>query len=280
MKKFKDFALKRPFLFGIMFIIIYSLVATLTYPVHFLFPENEIGQIYGDFAAKIMVFAAFVLVLWRFGWLKASRLTAMGSWKVWLVTGFVLVYLILVELYAFTGSLRLTLPDRPLALANLVVNFGTSLVEETLYRAIIFIAMISTWGHSRNGIVKAILLSSLLFGMTHLFNLMIRPWQVVLFQALIVSLPGIFYGAIVLTSKSIWPVIVIHWLTNAVVNIQIITLENYQETTSMWVVFAIGLIPLMVYSVYLIKTLPFFYAYEEKQPGKLIMPKSKVKASA
>ncbi len=280
MKKFKNFALRRPFLFGLSFIVIYSILATLSYPVHFLFPDNEVGQVFGDAAAKILIFAVFSLLLWRFGWLKTSGLTGKGSWKIWLTTIVALVYLGLVELYAFTGSLTLSFPDPPLALANLALDFGTGLVEETLYRAIVLMAMISAWGHTKNGIVKAVVLSSILFGMTHLLNLMIRPWQVVLFQALVVSLPGIFYGALVLSGKSLWPAILIHWLTNAVVNVQVIAIEGFQETTSMWILFAIVLIPVMLYSAFLIKKLPFFYAYEEEQSEMPRLRTSKAEAQA
>src|SRR5665648_84722 len=278
MKKFKNFALKRPILFGLSFIVIYALVAALAYPVHFLFPENGVGQIFGETANKLIVFGVFVLLLWRFGWLKSSGLTGKGSWKIWLITAVVLVYMGVLELYAFTGSLTLSFPDPPLALANLALGFGTGLVEETLYRAVVLIAMISAWGLTKKGIVKAVALSSILFGMTHLLNLMIRPWQVVLFQALVVSLPGIFYGALVLSGKSLWPAILIHWLTNAVVNVQVIAIEGFQEATAMWIVFAIGLIPVIVYSAYLIRKLPFFYAYEAEETEKPLMRTRKAQA--
>lgn len=278
MKKFKNFALRRPFLFGLSFIVIYSFLATLAYPVHYLFPDNEAGQVFGDASAKILIFVVFSLLLWRFGWFKASGLPGKGSWKIWLTTVVVLAYLGVLELFAFTGSLTLSFPDPSLAFANLALDFGTGLVEETLYRAIVLIAMISAWGHTKNGIVKAVVLSSILFGMLHLLNIMVRPWQVVLFQALVVSLPGVFYGAIVLTGKSLWPAILIHGLTNAVVNIQAIAIEGFQETTAMWIMFAIGLLPLMVYSVYLIRKLPYFYAYEEEEPEKSLMQTRKAQA--
>ena len=276
MKKIKRFILRRPFIFGLLFMLIYSLLATVAYPVHFLFPENEAGIVFGDAVVKILVFAVFTLFLWRFGWLKASGLVGKGSRKIWLVTCVALLYLGVVELFAFTGNLTITFPDPQLAWANLTLGLGTGLLEETFFRAIVLVAMISAWGHTKQGIVKAIVLSSVLFGMTHLVNLMIRPWQVVVFQAAVVSLPGIFYAALVLTGRSLWPVILIHALTNAVVDIQIITIESFQETTSMWIAFTIGLIPLMVYSIYIIRKLPFFYDYEEENSEKLFIRTSEV----
>ena len=55
--------------------------------------------------------------------------------------------------------------------------------------------LIRAWGDTKKGIVKAILLSSILFGMLHLLNAIANPFGMVLFQAVIVSLPGILYAA-------------------------------------------------------------------------------------
>ena len=256
MNKFKHFALKSPFLFGIALLILYAFLTALAYPVHYLFLENEVGQLYGDAVAKFIVFLFFLAVLWRFGWISLSGITRLGNIRVWPVIAGLLVYSVLTQLYAFTGSLTIALPNPQLATANWVFAFSTALVEETMVRGLVLIAMIMAWGSTKGGQFKAILFSSLLFGLIHLFNLMVRPPGVVLVQALIVTLPGIFYAALVLTYRTLWPVIVIHWLGNAAVNIKLIGYENYQETFSMWILFGISLIPLLAYSAYLFLGLP------------------------
>jgi hypothetical protein len=53
MAKFKNFAIKRPFVFGLILIFIYSFLSFPTYPVHYLFPETEAGQILGDALGKL-----------------------------------------------------------------------------------------------------------------------------------------------------------------------------------------------------------------------------------
>ena len=63
MLKFKDFALRRPFLFGLLLIFIYDLLSTLTYPTHFLFAETEVGQVYGDTVSKLIISLVFLLLL-------------------------------------------------------------------------------------------------------------------------------------------------------------------------------------------------------------------------
>ncbi len=58
--------------------------------------------------------------------------------------------------------------------------------------------------------------------------------------------------------------IVLHWLTNAAVNIKLIGNEMHQETLTMWIIFAIALIPLMAYSGLLIWKLPESYQFEKE----------------
>ena len=256
MKRFKSFALDHPFLFGIVLLLVYAVIVTITYPLHYLFPENDAGQIYADSTAKLITFLVFLLILWRFGWIDLSGITRLGDTKIWPIVGIVLVYMVLAQLYAFTGDMSIHLSNTKLSAANLILALATSLIEETWVRGLVLIAMMLAWGSSRKGQLKAILFSSMIFGLVHLMNIMIRPVGVVLFQAIVVFLPGIFYAAIVLASRSLWPAILIHWLGNAAVNIKLVGIENYQETLTMWILFAIALMPILVYSAYLIRRLP------------------------
>jgi hypothetical protein len=84
MHKFKNFALKRPFVFGLGLIVIYALLVTLTYPAHFLFPDHEVGQVYGDTLSKFITSLVFLGIVWRFGWLKTAGITHFGRGQTWL----------------------------------------------------------------------------------------------------------------------------------------------------------------------------------------------------
>ncbi|MEJ2448503.1 MAG: CPBP family intramembrane metalloprotease, partial [Anaerolineales bacterium] len=109
---------------------------------------------------------------------------------------------------------------------------------------------------TKEGQFKAVILSSLYFGIIHLFNLIIRPPGVVLLQALILSLPGLLYAALVLRYQTLWPGIIMHWLVNASVNIKLIGVDSYQETLSMWGIAAAVTIPLALLSLYWVWNLP------------------------
>lgn len=252
MNKFKNFALRRPFLFGVVLIFMYVIFVYLTYPINFLFPENEIGQLYSNAAIKLTISLLFLAILWRFDWTQASGLTRLGNVKVWLVVAIILVYHLLVNLRFMTGDLAIVFPDSPLAIANLVYYFPASLMEEIMFRGLTLLAMVLAWGPTQKGLVKAVLLSSLLFGLIHMFNVVELPIEVVFLEVLVAALLGFLWAAITLATRSLWPAIILHWLTNAAVNLKLIGIDNFQESFAMHVGRAIFFIPLVVYGAYLV----------------------------
>jgi len=259
MARFKRFALRRPILFGFSLLVIYIVVGILVYPVHFLFADDDVGQLYGDSVSKAIVFFAFLLILWRFGWLQSSgiaRLGTMGNKWTWPIVGGLAIYKVLIEVYAFTDNLRVELPTSSINIAKAIYYFPASLVEETMIRGLILVAMTVAWGATKRGVVKGVVISSVMFGLFHLLNVLANPVDMVVLQVMVAVLTGIFYAALVLKFRSLWPAILLHWLTNAAVNIKITDIENYQDTSSMWNTFALLLIPILVFSAYLVWSLP------------------------
>ena len=256
MNKFKDFALKRPFLFGLVLIFMYVIFVYLTYPINFLFPETETGQLFSNAAIKFTISLIFLALLWRFGWVQASGLTRFGNIKDWLVVSIVLVYHLLVNLRFMTGNFAIVFPSSPLAIANLVYYFPASLMEEIMFRGLALLAMVFAWGYTRKGLVKAVLLSSFLFGLIHLFNIVELSIEVVFLEVLVAALLGFFWAAITLATRSLWLAIILHWLTNAAVNLKLIGIDNFQETFSMHLGRTIFFIPLVIYGAYLVWKLP------------------------
>ena len=256
MNKFKKFSIRRPFLFGVVLIFMYVIFVYLTYPINFLFPENDIGQLYSNAAIKLTISLLFLAILWRFNWTQSSGLTRLGNVKVWLVTAIILVYHLLVNLHFMTGDLAIVFPDSPLALANLIYYFPASLMEEAMFRGLTLLAMFLAWGSTPKGLVKAALLSSLLFGLIHLFNIVELPIEVVFLEVLVAAMLGFLWAAITLATRSLWPAIILHWLTNAAVNLKLLGINNFQETFSMHLARAFFFIPLVVFGAYLIWKLP------------------------
>ena len=94
----------------------------------------------------------------------------------------------------------------------IVYVFSIGLYEEVVLRGIVLNKMLEKWGDSKKGIVGAVLLSSLLFGLLHLVNLIGKPWLIVATgtQVVYALFIGVFFAAIYLRTKNLWTVIVLH----------------------------------------------------------------------
>ena len=256
MNTLKKFATRFPVLFGLMLIALYPVLAFLAYPVSMLFPSSEVGQLYSAAAIKLTMFLACVLILWRFGWIGASGITRIGSRKTWMVVAVIFAYHLVVDLYAFTGKVGIVTANSPMGLANLVYYLPASLFEEMMFRGLILLAMVSAWGDTKRGLAKAVFFSSLLFGLIHLYNLANLPAGVVGLEAVGAAMLGILWAALVLISGSLWPAILLHWLTNAAVNIQLIGIDNFQETYGVHIQMIILFIPMVILGAYLVWKIP------------------------
>jgi membrane protease YdiL (CAAX protease family) len=257
--RIKAFSLRHPFWFGIALFFCFALATALTYPVHFLFPDTTAGVLYGDTLSRLVVAGLLLAVIWRFGWLEASGLSNLRLGWGWLVVVVVLLYKSTAELYAFTGSLRAVPPTSSFQFAQWLYYFFGALNEEFVARCLVLVAMLVAWGATRNGILKSVLLSSLLFGGAHLFNAINTPLVPVLYQTFLALVPGILYASFYLATRSMWPAILLHWITNALVNTKIATLPGYTETPTVWTLWGIALIPLLFFRVYLLWRVPWPY---------------------
>jgi len=245
MHKFRNFSVQHPLAFGFVLLLIFTILSTLTWPITQIYPYPE-GYEIGTAAAKLVIAACLILILWRFGWLKTAGFTSLGSKQIWLFVIPLMIYKAVFGLYAFTGNFNFKLPEIELTLAILLFTFSTSLVEETLYRGLLLRAMVKAWASTRRGLMAAAILSGLFWSALHFINLMIRPFPVVALQVLETTISGFFYAAIVLSGRSIWPAIVFHWAINATINLQASQMANFEETISAWVILNLAALPLVI----------------------------------
>ncbi|MBN1250214.1 MAG: CPBP family intramembrane metalloprotease [Anaerolineae bacterium] len=272
MKNMRRFATTKPVLFGLLMIVVWSLLVTLGYPLHFLFPDTEVGRTLGDAAARAAAFIALSLLIWALGWLRRSGLGRWGSHLLWWLAAIPGTYLTLAELFAFTGNVFWPRSSSPMAVPELLNTLAGAALEEALFRGLILTAMVLAWGDTHRGIAKAVVVSSLLFGATHLTNVLIRPVGVVILQALLVSLPGIFYGALLLRGGSLWPGVVIHWISNAAINVALIGNAAYEETPTMWLWFALFVVPLAAAGLVSLRTAPVLTKDEASADAGTVAP--------
>ncbi|MDE7453341.1 MAG: CPBP family intramembrane metalloprotease, partial [Clostridia bacterium] len=94
-------------------------------------------------------------------------------------------------------------------LYNLAIAFS----EEFLFRGVIFTQMLDSWKNKKGFIWIAIIVSSVIFGLRHLLNLVTAPQVVIttIGQVLFTFMAGFYLCAVYLRTRNIWICIIIHF---------------------------------------------------------------------
>ena len=151
----------------------------------------------------IAVALAWAAVLLRGGWAHEIGFTQTSEWSHLrlLIIPAVLALLPLLGGVHGASAAMLTL---------MVVGYvATALFEETLFRGVLLGMFL------QSGTSRAILISSLLFGLIHLQNVLFRDNPMMVFsQAIGVFCFGVGYSVLRLRTNTIWPLIALHFLTD------------------------------------------------------------------
>jgi len=146
--------------------------------------------------------AGIALLSWR-GWWTSSGFTPPSQWRRWRLLWLVGLWL-LVPALSLTRGIHVHGGTLILAAVYLILATG---LEELFYRGIVLRAAIG------KGLLPAVLISSILFGASHVNNLFTSvsiPPAYVLDQAWQAALVGIFLAAVRLRMNAIWPTMAAH----------------------------------------------------------------------
>lgn len=171
--------------------------------------------------SRLTVSACFLALLARLGWLRSAGVTRLGSWQVWLIALGGMIFFSTAFLSLALGTLTFdlsNLADLPDPLALLLPNFAVALCEEIAFRGLILHALTRAWGNTRRGLIGSVLLTSLLFAILHFMQvfangLSLASVSLLILEGIIIS---IWWGALVLFGGSLWPPVLVHFVTNAV----------------------------------------------------------------
>jgi len=260
MDALKRLAARRPVLFGLAVSLVVLVLYTLTSILASVVAESRSGYEQVEAAGRLVASLFFLYVLRRFGWLKdagVSKWETLGAWAVALI---VLVYDLVTTCFTLFGSATLfgsvALPSfaDPVGSASVAVNaLLTGPLEEIPFRGLVLYACLQRWGESKRGVLKAVLLSSLLFGGMHIIHVLLgRPVPQAILVVVSAFLSGIVYAAFVLRWKTLWTAVVLHGVTNAVVAMQVLETPGFAETVSGLSLMIALQLPLVAYGVYLI----------------------------
>lgn len=204
----------------------------------------------GEGAIGRMAIASLgVAILSSFGWMSDAGLAAGGDARSWLLMLPVLIYAVIVYPLLFTGTIALNLRD-PLLSALVAANgFSAGLMEEIVFRGLIFCALLKHWGRSRTGTARSLLLSAALFSLPHALNLFAGSDTLrVCAQLVWAFLLGIAFGSLVLAGGSLWPVAFLHGLSNAFVHVNRLG-ANAQTSPAAAILLALASVPPLAYAL-------------------------------
>ena len=111
--------------------------------------------------------------------------------------------------------------------------FSSSFLEEFLFRGLILGLFLVKYINTKNGILKSVVFSSLLFGFAHIMNFWTiegRTLEGVLNQVYATACFGVMYGATYLKTRSILTLGLIHFISNffaAIQELEITDVANY-----------------------------------------------------
>jgi membrane protease YdiL (CAAX protease family) len=228
--RIKDFAIQRPFLFVVLLILSALLVEALAgFLAVVLFGVEQTGPLFAPLVLLVTTFY-FGSILWAFQWLKAAGVGSLGSWKGWAAALILLAYYLFALLYAFFGEFSFTVPAEALGGLKIATLFLNVVFEEILFRGLILYALVSVWGATRKGVLKAVIVTALLFGLIHGLNALTGDTSEVPGQIAIALFESLWWSAIVLCWGSVWPVALIHGVTNWVLQTKALSVAGYHGT--------------------------------------------------
>jgi membrane protease YdiL (CAAX protease family) len=209
----KRFAYGKPVLFSILIFLVAGLLTEI--PLKGIFSPlvgYPDAKFFEGIIEQILVGLILVGLIVKLGLFKKAGFTPLNKWKaLWLIWPLVVIAFINIS-SLIDGTLIINTSHPGLIILYTCLVLSTGFFEETLGRGLILSVMLQKWGNTRQGIYLAVFVSSAIFGVAHIFNLVFNrlPLLASLTQIVYTFFFGVIFAACFLRNNSIWPVIIIH----------------------------------------------------------------------
>jgi membrane protease YdiL (CAAX protease family) len=207
------FAFNHPILFSVLVFLITGLLTEIPFNLFFeSWLDAPTPELLKVTLGHTLTGLVLLWILFKLGMLADAIFTHPREWKsVWLVWPF-LVFTLLNLDSVISGSLEIDTSRPGLIILFVFLNLAIGFTEEVMARGLVLGLILRKWGSSQRGIYKAALVSSLLFGAGHIFNLITGhlPPLANLTQIGYSIAFGVVFAACFLRNNSIWPIIVMH----------------------------------------------------------------------
>ena len=204
--------------------------------------------------ARLGAAALVVWVIQRLGRTRESGVATLGSGWIWLLALLAAALRVFAHSYAFFGDLGLTFQSVPLSGPVALNGSAAAVLEELAFRGAILSVLLWCWGKLPGGVMRATWLTAVVFGASHIFRLaMGQAAPTVGMLILDSSLAGVFYAALVVRGKSVWPAVVVHLALNAYIGARAVAVPGFEETVGAWVIILLSGLPLLALGLYMLR---------------------------
>ena len=254
MHKIKLFASGHPLAFALIVTFVFILLVIVSSMLGAVWPGEPYGQYIGGTIGRGISSAILLVALSRLGWLRRAGFTRPGRSQAWWIGLLLLAYWIPVSAYAVTRNLDFGISDRAL-LSLLALFFMThGFLEEVAFRGLILYAFVRVWGRTGRGLLKSVLVSSLLFGGMHVIYIFSgTPLPALPLQMVETFCLGIFLAALVLRGGSIYPAAFFHGIVNLAGFLNLLHNSFDGIPTSAWLSLSLLMLPLAIFGIFLLR---------------------------
>lgn len=200
----KTIASRVPFVFALVTTLVAMLC--LIWPLAITSWSQTTQAIVGR--VGICIFAIFMLAL--LGWWGESGFVRLKSWRI-LLPYLPLFLLVIISKISEITSLGIHVSDLNFILVGLFVYVTGGFMEEAVFRGLVLRTLLP------QGLVRAAVLSSMIFAVVHLLNLAAGAnLAATILQVIVAFLMGLAFVAPLAVTRNIWPLVFIHALSNFV----------------------------------------------------------------
>ncbi len=220
LNKFKE---KYIYLYAITIALLFKATQKLSaYPEKLLektslYPSDSTAQFFFSMViTDLIVVIVMLLVLWATNHLYLLKKKGTGFFKGLSIGAYQIVFSCLIMVFMIFASIKQGLKLNS-AFNIIVFILCMSLVgisEELSCRALIAESLLEHYGTSKKALWKAAIISGVIFGLLHLFNMESQNPTSTVAQAIMASATGIMYAAIYFRSGNIWVLVFLHALND------------------------------------------------------------------
>ena len=136
---------------------------------------------------------------------------------------------------------------------GIIYYFGVAFVEELYVRGLLLNLIEKIFSKSNNKVMIAIITSSTIFGLGHIFGVLGQPILVIITKVIWTIAMGIYFGTIYKKTNNLWLPIILHFIIDICALPYCFTTAQGYSNISLYIILPTYII-LGIYSLYIIKS--------------------------